>query len=56
MSGFKKYKCKVCGHIYDEAEGDPDSGIIPGTFWADVPDDWECPECGAIKDMFAEMG
>ncbi|WP_394754119.1 rubredoxin [Crenothrix sp.] len=44
-----KYQCDVCGHIYDEAEGDPDSDIAPGTLWADIPDDWRCPECGVEK-------
>ena len=50
-----KYKCKTCGHIYDEAKGDPKSGIAAGTVWADVPDDWECPNCGAAKVMFTQM-
>ena len=49
---MKKYKCSVCGYVYDEAVGDPDNGVAAGTKWADVPDDWVCPECGAAKDMF----
>ena len=53
MSDYKKYVCDVCGHIYDEAEGDADSGIAPGTLWADIPDDWTCPECGVDKDDFS---
>lgn len=52
---FKKYKCKTCGHIYDEALGDPKRGIPAGTLWADLPEDWECPGCGAVKAMFREM-
>lgn len=55
MSEFKKYECSTCGHIYDEAEGDSESGIAPGTLWADVPGDWVCPDCGATKDMFSEV-
>ena len=55
MSDFKKYKCSICGHIYDEALGDSKSGIAPGTLWADVPEDWECPDCGALKIMFKLM-
>ncbi|MCK4840746.1 MAG: rubredoxin [Methylococcales bacterium] len=55
MTEFKKYKCKVCGHIYNEEKGEPESGLKPGTLWADVPGDWVCPECGAIKKMFAEV-
>lgn len=47
-----KYVCTLCGHVYDEDLGDPDSGIAPGTKWADVPADWTCPDCGADKDAF----
>ncbi len=53
MSDYKKYVCDVCGHIYDEAEGDVDSGLAPGTLWADIPEDWTCPECGVDKDDFS---
>ena len=45
------YTC-VCGYEYKEAEGDPDNGVQPGTAWADVPDDYVCPLCGAGKDAF----
>lgn len=47
-----KYKCTVCGYIYDPAAGDPDSGIDPGTSFEDLPEDWVCPVCGAGKDAF----
>lgn len=47
-----KYVCSVCGYVYDPAMGDPDGGIAPGTPFADVPEDWTCPECGAAKDAF----
>ncbi len=49
---YKKYLCSVCGFIYDEAEGWPDDGIAPGTLWDDVPLNWSCPDCGAVKDDF----
>ncbi len=52
---MKKYVCDVCGHVYDPAEGDPDSGIAPGTPFEDLPDDWECPMCGVSKDQFSPM-
>ena len=48
-----KYIC-VCGFEYIEADGDPDSGVDPGTAWADVPDDYVCPVCGLGKDSFEE--
>ena len=52
VSEFKKYECNVCGYIYDEEQGDPDSGILAGTRWEDIPDDWVCPECGVGKSHF----
>lgn len=48
----KKYRCVICGHIYDPAEGDPEGGIAPGTPFENIPADWCCPECGASKDDF----
>lgn len=47
-----KYECSVCGYVYDPNKGDPDNGVVPGTEWEDVPEDWVCPLCGASKDMF----
>jgi rubredoxin len=47
-----KYVCTLCGYVYDPEQGDPDNGVDPGTKWEDVPDDWECPVCGASKDDF----
>ena len=52
MAEFSRYLCVVCGWIYDEETGDPDSGLAPGTRWEDVPEDWVCPDCGASKDDF----
>ena len=49
---MKKWQCVVCGFIYDEAVGMPDDGIAAGTRWVDIPDDWECPECGVSKADF----
>ena len=47
-----KYVCELCGYEYDETIGDPDAGIPTGTAWADVPDDYVCPLCGAGKEAF----
>jgi rubredoxin len=52
---MKKYKCTVCGYIYDPAIGDPDNGIDAGTAFEDIPDDWTCPDCGVEKDMFEPL-
>lgn len=49
---FKRYKCMNCNTIYDEALGNPENGVVPGTRWEDVPDDWVCPECGSEKRDF----
>ncbi len=49
---MKKYKCSVCGYVYDPAQGDPDNGVQPGTPFENLPDTWSCPVCGATKDMF----
>jgi rubredoxin-NAD+ reductase len=49
---MKKWQCIVCGWTYDEAAGAPEDGLAPGTRWEDIPDDWECPDCGVGKDEF----
>ena len=46
------YLCTVCGYVYNPEEGDPDAGIGPGTPFADLPEDWVCPVCGAGKEDF----
>lgn len=48
------HSCDLCGYEYDEAEGDPDNGIPPGTPFEDLPDDWLCPICGAGKEDFTK--
>ena len=42
-----KYRCGVCGYIYDEEK--------EGVRFADLPDDWQCPVCGEGKDGFEPM-
>lgn len=49
---MKKWQCIVCGFVYDESLGDPDSGLAAGTRWEDVPESWSCPDCGALKADF----
>lgn len=53
---MNKYICSVCGYIYDEAKGIPETGIVPGTKWEALPGDWVCPLCGASKAEFKEQG
>mgnify|MGYP002336067852 FL=1 len=49
---MKSYMCVICGFVYDEAKGLPDRGIVPGTRWEDVPENFTCPDCGASKAEF----
>ena len=51
---MQKYRCTVCGYIYDPAMGDPDGGIQPGTAFENIPDSWLCPVCGAAKSEFVK--
>ncbi len=47
-----EFLCRACGMIYNERDGDPDSGIAPGTRFSDIPQDWCCPICGVRKQDF----
>jgi rubredoxin len=49
---MKKYKCKVCGYIYDPEVGEPRSDIAPGTSFDDLENTWCCPQCGAGINRF----
>jgi len=51
-----KYKCTVCGYIYDPQIGDPTQNIAAGTAFEILPDAWICPDCGVGKDMFEKLG
>ena len=52
LAPWQQYICDACGYIYNEADGDPDGGLAPGTRYADIPDDWVCPLCGVTKADF----
>ena len=47
-----KYRCKICGYIYDPEKGDTGSGIEPRVPFEQLPETWICPICGATKDNF----
>ena len=49
---YKTFQCGTCGFVYSEAEGMPEEGFPPGTRWADIPDDWVCPDCSMSKAQF----
>lgn len=42
-----KYRCLVCGHIYDEE--------VEGVKFADLPEDWKCPTCNVPKAKFVPV-
>ena len=50
-----KYRCTVCGYIYNPENGDPDNGVSPGTPFGKLLDSWICPECGAGKKDFEKV-
>jgi rubredoxin len=52
---MEKYKCEVCGYIYDPAEGDLPGGIEPGIPFSKLPDDYTCPVCGVGKEEFTRF-
>nr|MBU1328060.1 rubredoxin [Candidatus Omnitrophota bacterium] len=45
---MKKYKCIVCGYVYDPADNN-------NVAFEDLSDDWTCPECGVGKDQFEAL-
>lgn len=52
---MKKYVCEPCGYIYDPEAGDIDSGVMPGTLFEELPEEWVCPVCGLGKEVFVEL-
>ena len=48
---MSRFRCEVCDYVYDEATGDPREGFPADTAWADVPDDWCCPDCGVREKV-----
>ncbi|MFN4196950.1 MAG: rubredoxin [Caldimicrobium sp.] len=50
---MKRYKCTICGYVYDPEVGDPNQDISQGTPFEKLPDTWICPVCGASKEDFS---
>ena len=40
-----QYQCPDCEYIYDEELGEGQEGYQPGTTWAEIPDEFPCPDC-----------
>jgi rubredoxin len=51
---MKRYRCPVCGYIFDPEAGDENAGIAAGTPFEDLPSGWTCPVCGSPADDFEE--
>lgn len=49
---MKRYKCKVCGYIYDPDNGEPRRDTPPGTPFEKLDNNWKCPKCGAGINRF----
>ncbi|WP_085034830.1 rubredoxin [Ensifer aridi] len=52
----EKMECGICCHVYDPAAGDPVSQIPQSTPFADLPEDWCCPNCDAPQSKFMRLG
>ncbi|GAB6056289.1 rubredoxin [Methanobacterium alkalithermotolerans] len=50
-----RYKCKVCGYIYDPDMGEPRKETPSGVEFDSLPDEWSCPKCGAGKIRFMPL-
>jgi len=44
-----RYQCPDCSYVYDETKGAAHEGFPPNTLWAQIPEDWACPDC-AVRD------
>jgi flavin reductase (DIM6/NTAB) family NADH-FMN oxidoreductase RutF/rubredoxin len=51
----ENYVCVICGFTYNPEEGDPSMGILPGTSFEDLPEDYKCPICNASKEYFKKV-
>lgn len=49
-----RWKCAVCGYVYNPNLGDPEAGIGPGITFDELPDSWGCPDCGSEKEFFEQ--
>lgn len=44
-------RCPGCGYTYDVVAGEEREGFAAGTAWAQIPDDWCCPDCGVREKL-----
>ena len=51
---MSKYVCEVCGWVYDEDEGAPSQGVVAGTKFEELPENFVCELCGVGKEQFTK--
>jgi rubredoxin len=51
-----KFRCVICGYVYDQKRGEPHNGIKAGTPFEELPDDYKCPVCFADTKITKSMG
>ena len=51
----KKYKCSVCGYVFNAANAAKYYSLDGSLQFEDVPIDWKCPICGYSKEFFVEI-
>ncbi len=50
---YEQFMCRGCYYIYDEGAGVPAQGVMPGTALDALPAEWNCPDCGGDRSLFA---
>ena len=51
-----RYICSICGYVYDEKRGEPHRGIMPGTKFEDLPENYHCPICAQDPKIDVQFG
>jgi rubredoxin len=46
-----RFRCPSCDYVYDESTGAPREGWAPGTPFAEIDEDWPCPDCGVREQQ-----
>ena len=50
-----RYKCVVCGYVYDPEIGDIKGEVSKNTIFEQLPDSWHCPICREHKEKFRRV-
>jgi len=54
--GDGEHECQSCMYQYSPKKGDDFYPVSAGTPFKDLPEDWNCPVCGASKSKFKSIG